>query len=179
VKESWEIHWKDYFKILQIDPLAEPEVVKAAFDKLIFKYHPDRNKEPKADERTKNLIEAFDILKNTEKRMRYYTAYLQRQAAEPTTFYPPPPPKAKVAPKATPSVASEVIQSRWCPTCKQNTNMKIGFLNKKPTFGRCPQCHTLWDLRPQVRYTSTYNIDELTPDVKQRLEHLRNKKRFK
>lgn len=89
MKENWEIHWKDYYNILQIHPLAEPEVVKAARDRLLHKYHPDHNpgKEQWANEKTKEINEAFEIISNPEKRRRYYVAYLQ-----------------KPKPKATPNV---------------------------------------------------------------------------
>jgi len=62
MRENWEINWKDYYKILQVHPLAEPEVVKAAFDRLARKYHPDINKDQTALARMKDLNEAFEII---------------------------------------------------------------------------------------------------------------------
>jgi len=51
MKENWENNWKDYYQILQVHPSAEPEVVKAAYDKLARKYHPDFNKASSALQR--------------------------------------------------------------------------------------------------------------------------------
>jgi curved DNA-binding protein CbpA len=77
MKENWEIHWKDYFSILQIHPLAEPEVVAKAYKALAEKYHPDRNPDI-TSQRMKDINEAFEIISNIEKRRRYYIAYCQR-----------------------------------------------------------------------------------------------------
>ena len=53
--ENWEIHWEDYYEILQIHHSAEPEIIKAAYGKLAQKYHPDINKDPAAGERMKKI----------------------------------------------------------------------------------------------------------------------------
>jgi curved DNA-binding protein CbpA len=91
MKENWEIHWKDYYSILQIHPLAEPEVVVKAYKTLADKYHPDKN--PNAtSERMKDLNEAFDIIGNPQKRGRYYAAYLKIEHLDSTHI---PPPKRK------------------------------------------------------------------------------------
>jgi len=82
MKENWENHWKDYYQILQVHPSAEPEVIKAAYDKLARKYHPDLNKEITAPQRMKDINEAYDILGNAEKRNRYYNNYLKRVQKE-------------------------------------------------------------------------------------------------
>jgi curved DNA-binding protein CbpA len=170
MKESWEIHWKNYYKILQIDPLAEPEVVKAAHDKLALKYHPDRNKEAIAAKLMTDINEAYEILSHPEKRKRYYTAYLQKQAGSyrvETPSY-----SSQPQTEATPDTSHVVTQLRYCSKCRDNTNMRIGFVNKEPTFGTCPRCQTTWDLRPKTHYT--FPTDELIPDLKRRLEELRN-----
>jgi molecular chaperone DnaK len=78
MRENWENHWKDYYQILQVHPSAEPEVVKAAFEKLARKYHPDVNEDLTASQRMKDINEAYDILSMPDKRNRYYQAFLQR-----------------------------------------------------------------------------------------------------
>ena len=75
MKENWQVHWQDYYKILQIDQSAEIEVVKAAYGKLAFKYHPDRNSTPNATEQIRLLNEAFDIISNPSKRKEYDAIY--------------------------------------------------------------------------------------------------------
>jgi curved DNA-binding protein CbpA len=96
MRENWEIHWKDYYSILQIHPLAEPEVVKAAYLKLLTKYHPDHNlgKEPWANEKAKEITEAYEIISNSEKRGRYYVAYCHKTNPKPIIT---PPPKSETS----------------------------------------------------------------------------------
>ena len=77
--EDWEIHWKDYYKILQVDPVAEQEVIKGAYDRLAKKYHPDASKDPRANERMREINGAYEVLGNPEKRGRYDAAWRQRQ----------------------------------------------------------------------------------------------------
>lgn len=62
---------EDLYAILQVHPSAEPEVIEAAFNRLAFKYHPDRNKSPQATEVMKRLNRARDILRDPVKRAEY------------------------------------------------------------------------------------------------------------
>lgn len=59
------------YQILQVDPLAEQEVVDAAFKRLALKYHPDTSKAPDAANRMREIIEAHTILTDPKKRERY------------------------------------------------------------------------------------------------------------
>jgi energy-coupling factor transport system substrate-specific component len=61
----------DYYKILQVDSSAEPDVIDAAYRRLMRKYHPDINDSPDATEKTKKLVEAFSVLSNPQKRREY------------------------------------------------------------------------------------------------------------
>ena len=67
---------KDYYKILQVSPDAAPEVIQMAYKALAKKYHPDLNPDnaEQAQERMKELNEAFEILSDPEKRARYDAA---------------------------------------------------------------------------------------------------------
>ncbi len=62
--------FEDYYEILQVHPLAEPEVVEAAYRKLAQKYHPDVNKGACA-EKMQKINEAHDILGNSPSRKEY------------------------------------------------------------------------------------------------------------
>ena len=65
---------KDYYKILEIDKDASPEIIKVAYKLLVKKYHPDlkEGKEKKqAEEKIKEINEAYDILSNPEKKAQY------------------------------------------------------------------------------------------------------------
>lgn len=73
------MEWKDYYKILQVDPSAEQEVIKAAYNRLSRKYHPDVNKGPAANERMKDINEAFETLGDPEKRKRYHSKWLPKR----------------------------------------------------------------------------------------------------
>jgi molecular chaperone DnaJ len=62
---------RDYYEILGVPRSASPEDLKSAFRKLARQYHPDVNKEPDAEERFKEINEAYAILSDTEKRAAY------------------------------------------------------------------------------------------------------------
>lgn len=72
------MEFKDYYKILGVDRTADPKAVTAAFRKLARRYHPDVNKDKGAEERFKEVNEAYQVLGKTEARARYdqmYEAY--------------------------------------------------------------------------------------------------------
>jgi molecular chaperone DnaJ len=54
-----------------VEPEASQDEIKRAFRKLAFKYHPDRNKMPDAEEKFKEASEAYAILSDPEKRQKY------------------------------------------------------------------------------------------------------------
>lgn len=63
---------KDYYEVLGIDKNADAATIKKAYRKLAKKYHPDTNKgDPKADEKFKEITEAYDVLSDEEKRKQY------------------------------------------------------------------------------------------------------------
>src|SRR5881397_1713782 len=63
---------KDPYKILGVDKKASAEDIKKAYRKLARQYHPDRNPgDEKAEERFKEISEAYDVLSDPEKRKRY------------------------------------------------------------------------------------------------------------
>jgi molecular chaperone DnaJ len=62
---------RDYYEVLGVERNATQEEVKKAFRKLAFKFHPDRNKEPDAEEKFKVISEAYAVLSDAEKRQRY------------------------------------------------------------------------------------------------------------
>ncbi len=62
---------KDYYAILGVPNTATPDELKAAFRRLAREYHPDVNKSPDAEERFKEINEAYAILSDQEKRSVY------------------------------------------------------------------------------------------------------------
>lgn len=71
---------KDYYKIMGVDPGASEKDIKIAYRKLARKYHPDISKEPNAEERFKEMGEAYEVLKDPAKRAEYdqYRLYGQQ-----------------------------------------------------------------------------------------------------
>ncbi len=62
---------RDYYEVLGVEKNASQDDIKRSFRKLAFKYHPDRNKAPDAEERFKQISEAYAILSDPEKRQQY------------------------------------------------------------------------------------------------------------
>lgn len=63
--------FKDYYKILGVEPTADDKTIKSAFRKLARKYHPDVSKEKDAEARFKEANEAYEALSSPEKRAEY------------------------------------------------------------------------------------------------------------
>lgn len=66
--------YKDYYKVMGVEKNADEKVIKLAYRRLARKYHPDISKEPNAEEKFKELGEAYEVLKDPEKR-RVYDQY--------------------------------------------------------------------------------------------------------
>jgi curved DNA-binding protein len=89
--------FKDYYSILGVDKKASGEEIKKAFRKLAVKYHPDKNQgNPQAEDRFKEINEAYDVLGDAEKRKKYdevganwkyYDQMRQQQARSGRTVY--------------------------------------------------------------------------------------------
>ncbi len=63
--------FKDYYSILGLERSANEEDIKKAYRKLARKYHPDVSKDPKGEEKFKDIAEAYQTLKDPEKRAAY------------------------------------------------------------------------------------------------------------
>ncbi len=65
------IQFQDYYKILNISRSATQEEIQKAYRKLAKQYHPDVNKEKNAEDKFKQVSEAYEVLKDSESRKKY------------------------------------------------------------------------------------------------------------
>ncbi|MDP9012074.1 MAG: DnaJ domain-containing protein [Pseudomonadota bacterium] len=82
------MQFKDYYETLGVARGADAETVKRAYRKQARKYHPDVSKEKNAEEKFKNVQEAYEVLKDPEKRAAY--DQLGRDYRSGQQFRPPP-----------------------------------------------------------------------------------------
>lgn len=82
------MEYKDYYKVLGLERTATPEEIKRAYRKLARAHHPDVNADPGAVDRFKEIGEAYDALKDPEKRAAYDRLGSGWEAGE--GFKPPP-----------------------------------------------------------------------------------------
>jgi curved DNA-binding protein len=65
------VAYRDYYEALGVPRDASSEDIRRAYRKLARQYHPDVNKEPDAEDRFKEISEAYEVLRDPEKRERY------------------------------------------------------------------------------------------------------------
>ena len=82
------MQYKDYYKIMGLSRTANQDEIKRAYRKLARKYHPDVSKEADAEAKFKELGEAYEVLKDPQKRAAYDKLGSNWKAGE--DFRPPP-----------------------------------------------------------------------------------------
>ena len=80
--------FKDYYKILDVEPTADDKAIKTAYRKLARKYHPDVSKEAGAEDKFKEASEAYEVLSSPEKRAEYDE--IRKYGRQGRPFQPPP-----------------------------------------------------------------------------------------
>ena len=83
------MEYKDYYKVMGVAKDASQDDIKRTYRKLARKYHPDVSKEKDAEERFKEVGEAYEVLKNPEKRAAYDQLGTDWKAGK-SGFQPPP-----------------------------------------------------------------------------------------
>jgi hypothetical protein len=84
----------DYYSVLGVSPAAEDVVIGAAYRALIRHYHPDTNPDPKAQQRAREITEAYNVLRDPASRARYDAARGVDLWDEEDDPRPPPPMRA-------------------------------------------------------------------------------------
>jgi curved DNA-binding protein len=82
------MQYKDYYEILGVTRSSDADEIKRAYRKLARKYHPDVSKEKNAEDKFKEVSEAYEVLRDAEKRAAY--DQLGRDFRNGQQFRPPP-----------------------------------------------------------------------------------------
>ena len=81
-REQYGFQWKDYYRILEVDPAADPDAIVAAYRRMARAYHPDRNDDPGATGKFQEINEAKEVLTDPNRRSLYDHEYCARQRNE-------------------------------------------------------------------------------------------------
>ena len=72
------MEFRDYYSTLGIGRSATEDEIQAAYRKLARRYHPDLNKTSDAEERFKEIAEAYEVLGDSDRRSKYSGLVAQR-----------------------------------------------------------------------------------------------------
>jgi curved DNA-binding protein CbpA len=81
---------RDYYKVLQVDPAADPEVINAAYRALAKRLHPDHDAAQQHEDRMAELNRAYAALRDPERRRAYDAERAKRPPAPEPPAAPPP-----------------------------------------------------------------------------------------
>ena len=164
------MEYKDYYDVMGVKRDATQDEIKRAYRKLARKYHPDVSKEAGAEDKFKELGEAYEVLKDPEKRTAYDELGSQWQSGQ--DFHPPPGWDAgfefsEGAPRGGPDLGgfSDFFESLYGRQYRQagSAQSRQGFSIR----GEDHHAKVLVDLEDSYKGSSrsiTLKIPEITPD---------------
>ena len=92
--EKYDMKWKNYYEILQVNTNAEPSVIEVVYKRLVRTYHPDVAKgkqHKKRIARMRDINEAYEVLSNAVRRAKYDKLFRAKYPSEPKYAYEPSP----------------------------------------------------------------------------------------
>ena len=150
----------DHYETLQVSPVADPEIIEAAYRRLARKNHPDVNKDPNAHARMSAINQAYAVLKDPAKRSRYDAerAYARRKpphashnptpnakSSKPKRPKPPKPPRPPKRPNYARKHAKYTYVNVDSEPTRQRSNVNAGRARHAPptTLGNLPYARAL------------------------------------
>lgn len=118
----------DYYRILGVAPYSEDVVIQAAYRALMRRYHPDTNSSPDALKRATEINEAYEILRDPDRKAKYDAERKESQAkarsrtSQSNQSPPPPPPpfppgqSARAAEPVAPNPVPDDRRNKWIAT---------------------------------------------------------------
>ena len=104
----------DYYRVLQVDPLAEPEVIEAAYRRLVMMYHPDANRGKDTTRKMQDINSAYAVLGNPNNRKSYD---LLRMTVKESHYAPSPSRKASIEVRCQKCSHMNEPSSAFCSMC--------------------------------------------------------------
>ncbi|GAC1366567.1 MAG: hypothetical protein NVS2B12_11230 [Ktedonobacteraceae bacterium] len=135
---------KDWYEILQIHQSADPEIIDVAYRKLAQKYHPDVNKSADAEQRMKQLNEAYSVLKDPKKRAEYDKQRAFYTSSGPTHS------------QTTTFITKESVLTFFCDALNGEADYQRAFRAMSSTY---QDTHSWTALRTQLQSIGSSGID--------------------
>lgn len=147
------------YQVLEVDPDASPDEIKAAFRRLAKATHPDHHPDdPTASDRFKEVAGAYDTLSDTALRLVYDA---ELRAAPEWSPPPQPDPTPSERPRPSPGQPWESVKPRPCQECRQRSAL--------PMESRCVQCVSASEQRTAQRRAGA---DEALRFLEQEMQRL-------